>query len=144
MVCGDICRLLFFVSDSVNDIDEIWQQISLGCLVDKLPERLYRTSAFRLRVRRYRIRHSGVEWMHRRQRNVLYSPEFVKLLSNCRQNWCVRCNHRLRYKQDTETVRERVIVLILHELWRHRLHTFKLCLYTSGLLRDERQSHISC
>jgi len=61
MVCGDICRLLFFVSDSVNDIDEIWQQISLGCLVDKLPERLYRTSAFRLRVRRYRIRHSGVE-----------------------------------------------------------------------------------
>jgi len=50
-------------------------------------------------------------------------------LSNCLQNWCVRYNQRLQYKQDTETVRGRVMVLILRELRRHPPRTFRLCLH---------------
>jgi len=49
-----------------------------------------------------------------------------------------------RVRIDTETVRETVIVLVLHELQRHPLYALLGCAYTSGLMRDECQLHISC
>ena len=72
------------------------------------------------------------QYLVSRGRNVLYPCQSLsKLLSKCLQNWCIRFNQRLRYKQDTKTVRERVIVFILHEQWRHPLRTFRLCLHVS-------------
>ena len=40
-------------------------------------------------------------------------PKFVKIVIKLPAE---RCNQRLRYKQDTQTFKERVIVLILQEL----------------------------
>jgi len=44
---------------------------------------------------------------------LIFPPKFVKIVVKLPAE---RCNQRLWYKQDTETVRERVIVLVLHEL----------------------------
>jgi len=57
---------------------------------------------------------------------LISPPKFVKIAIKLPAE---RCNQRLRYKQDTQTFKERVIVLILHELWRHPLCTFRLCLH---------------
>jgi len=51
----------------------------------------------------------------------------------------------LRYKQDTETVRESVIGLVIICTSYDVIHyTFLACAYTSGSMRDECQSHIFC
>ena len=44
---------------------------------------------------------------------LMSPPKFVKIVIKLPAE---RCNQRLRYKQDTQTFKERVIVLILHEL----------------------------
>ena len=44
---------------------------------------------------------------------LIYPPKFVKIFIKLPAE---RCNQCLRYKQDTQTFKERVIVLILHEL----------------------------
>ena len=44
---------------------------------------------------------------------LIYPPKFVKIVIKLPAE---RCNQRLWYKQDTQTFKESVIVLILHEL----------------------------
>jgi len=44
---------------------------------------------------------------------LISPPKFVKIVIKLPAE---RCNERLWYKQDTEAIKERVIVLILHEL----------------------------
>jgi len=64
----------------------------------------------------------------------LTPPKFVKIVIKLPAE---RCNQRLRFKQDTQTFKERVIVLILHELRRNPLRTFRMYLHV-GM----RVSHI--
>jgi len=57
---------------------------------------------------------------------LISPPKFVKIVVKLPAE---RCSQRLRYKQDTQTFKERVIVLILYELYCHPLCTFRLCLH---------------
>jgi len=50
---------------------------------------------------------------------LISPPKFVKIVIKLPAE---RCNQYLWYKQDTQTFKEKVIILILHELRRHQLH----------------------
>jgi len=73
-------------------------------------------------------------------RNVVYPQSSWKLLSNCLHNWCVRCNQRLRFtlsKRPRQSKREHLFCTS-HDVIHYALLG---CAYTSGLMRDERQSY---
>jgi len=71
------------------------------------------------------------QYLVSRRRNVLYPPKFVKIVIKLPPELMRTMKPPFTVQQDTQAVRERerVIVLLLHELWRHPLHTFRLCLH---------------
>jgi len=74
----------------------------------------------------------GNIWSAGDEMSYNYIPQsLTKLLSNCLQDWCVRCNHSFMVQErhrNSQRERESDIVLILHDLWCQPLCTFRLCL----------------